>query len=255
MMGSSYWVSADWGSRVETPTALAERFLGTIDTLRGLNPLLDRWSWGDRQELWETECESGSYPLDIIRPRMAHAIERNMGNGGDGDAPDPYYGYALLSQTESTPPGSRVHLHGSAGARPTGGSGVTAWTNRMDFDVDAEPDGSLMTFAFWRSVVLLLAETWEATWVEASPNDIRTAWSGRTFRCAWMSYVSPRFAPLVTTPDDAIVERRPNGGLFMAATTDIFKTANPHHMAAARAIEAALQPLNRLKFPIDEPYR
>ena len=72
---------------------------------------------------------------------------------------------------------------------------------------------------------------------------------------AWMSYVSPRFAPLMTLLPSAIVERRPNGGLFLAATRDIFEMANPTHMAVALEIEAALQPLNRIPNPNDAPYR
>ena len=256
MIDRSYWIEAEWGSRVETPAAIAERFLRTIDGLRTINPILDDWSWGDYYELRDTEHESGVYPLDALRPRMAEAVARNMGNAGrDGPDPDSRYGYMLMSQTERTAPGTRVSLGGSAGERPSGGSGVTAFTNRMSFEVGPKPDQSLLTYPLWRSVLLLLAETWEASWVRASPGDISTAWLGGYFKCAWMSYLSPRLAPLVTPPAGIIVERRPNGGLFMAATTDTFRTADPQHLAAARAIEAALRPMNGLAYPIDDPYR
>jgi hypothetical protein len=70
-----------------------------------------------------------------------------------------------------------------------------------------------------------------------------------------MNYVSPRFARLITPPPAGIVAVRPNGGLFLAATKETFDTRNPAHMAAARAIEAALQPLNSIPYPIDDPYR
>ena len=213
---------------------------------------------GDYYELRETEHESGVYPLDVLRPRMADAVARNMGNAGrDGPDPDPYHGYWLMSQTERTAPGSRVSLGGSTGARPTGGSWVTAFTNSVDIEVGPEPDPSLLTYPLWRAVLLLLAETWEASWVRASPGDISTAWSGGGgyFNCAWMSYVSPHFAPLVVPPLGIVAERRPNGGLFMAATTEMFRTADPRHLAAARAIEGALAAMKRLPYPIDDPYR
>ena len=258
MLDRSYWVEAEWGSRVETPAAIAERFLRTIDGLRAINPILDDWSWGDFYELRETEHESGVYPLEVLRPRMAKAVARNMGNGGEDDPdPHPHHGYWLMSQTERTAPGSRVSLGGSAGERPSGGSGVTAFTNRMRSEVGPKPDPSLTTYPLWRAVLLLLAETWEASWTRASPGDINAAWSGAGgyFKCAWMSYVSPRFAPLVAPPAGVVAERRPNGGLFMAATADTFRTADPQHLAAARAIEAALAPMNRLAYPVDDPYR
>ena len=133
---------------------------------------------------------------------------------------------------------------------------MTPFTNRMEFDVGHEPDPSLLRYDLWRAVLLLLAETWEATWVEAAPADMSEHWgTTRAFRAAWMSYVSPRFAHLVTPPAGIVAERRPDGGLFMAATTEMFRTADPRHLAAARAMETALAPLNRLDYPIDEPYR
>ena len=255
----SYWMQADWGSREETPTALAARFLRTIDALRGLNPLLDVWSWGDYHEIGETEGKGGAYPLDEIRPHMAAAVARNMGDfGEDGPDPHPDCGYVLMSQADRTAPGSLVSLSGSAGARPEGkpGLSVVPFTNRMSFKVGPEPDPSLTTYAFWRAALLLLAETWEATWVEAAPDDMSEHWgTNRAFRATWMCTVSPRFAPLVTPPFGIIAEHRPDGGLFMAATDEMFRTADPRHLAAARAIETALQPLNRLDYPIDEAYR
>jgi Immunity protein 52 len=43
-----------------------------------------------------------------------------------------------------------------------------------------------------------------------------------------------------------LVEHLPNGGLLMSATTETFDVENPAHMAAARAIGAAIAPLNDL---------
>ena len=103
---------------------------------------------------------------------------------------------------------------------------------------------------------MLLAETWEATWVRAAPADMSEHWgTTRAFRAACMSYVSPRLARLVTPPAGVVAERRLNGGLFMAAVPAMFRTADPRHFAAARAMEAALATLNRLACPIDDPYR
>ena len=250
----SYWMEAQWGARVETPAALADRFLRTIDAISSLHPLLDTWTWGDSQEVWETEGQGGTYPFAEIRPNIVHAIEKNVCNGGEG-VPDPFYGYLMMTQTDRTPEGSSIGLAVSASKGVNGGSTVSAFCNNYaTLDIGPDPDPSLITFALWRSLLLILCETWEATWAEASPEGIRSEWRGIPVRCAWMNYVSPRFAPLITPPPAAIVEHRPNGGLFLAATDEPFQMANPSHLAVAREIEAALQPLNQIAWPIDDPY-
>ena len=66
-----------------------------------------------------------------------------------------------------------------------------------------------------------------------------------------MSYVAPRFAPLITPPPSAIVERTAQGGLLMAATAETFRVDNPAHLAAARDILNALAPFEALPWPPD----
>lgn len=66
------------------------------------------------------------------------------------------------------------------------------------------------------------------------------------YRLGWISYVGPRFAPLITPPATAIVERQSDGGLLMAATDETFVTSNPAHLAVANDILAAVAPLNAL---------
>jgi hypothetical protein len=61
-----------------------------------------------------------------------------------------------------------------------------------------------------------------------------------------MSYIKPDWAPLITPPSTATVERRPNGGLYMAATEETFRTQNLEHLAVAQDIVAALAPLEAM---------
>ena len=42
-----------------------------------------------------------------------------------------------------------------------------------------------------------------------------------------MSYAAPRFAPVITPPPSAIVERTAQGGLLMAATEETFSVITP----------------------------
>ena len=68
---------------------------------------------------------------------------------------------------------------------------------------------------------------------------------------AWMSYVAPRFAPLITPPPSVIVERTAEGGLLMAATAETFRVDEPAHLAAARDILKALAPFEAPPWPPD----
>jgi hypothetical protein len=73
----------------------------------------------------------------------------------------------------------------------------------------------------------------------------------RHLRIAWMSYVAPRFAPLITPPPSSIHERTAQGGLLMSATQDTFRVDNPAHLAAAQDILKALAPFETLPWPPD----
>jgi hypothetical protein len=68
---------------------------------------------------------------------------------------------------------------------------------------------------------------------------------------AWMSYVSPRFAPLIAPPPSAIVERTARGGLLMAATEKTFRVDNLAHLAVAGDILKSLAPFEALPWPPD----
>ena len=259
---ASYRVFARWGSRPEVPAELAQRFLETVDALHPLHPLFGRWTWSDRQELFEDEDENegqpeqGRYELTQVREHLAHAMWRNMNVTEEGQ-PDPDDGYGFVAIAgDAAQPRCAVGLNGSVGKSPDkGGSTIFPWMNDVKFDLGPDPDPALTTYAFWRQALLIVAETWEASWAEAAPDDMCYHWSNRTFHAAWMCCLSPRLAREVVPPAGVIVEHRPNGGLFMAATDGTFRLDDPAHMARARIIEAALRPLDQRPFPIDDPYR
>ena len=117
-------------------------------------------------------------------------------------------------------------------------------------------NAAFITTPIFTSALLAIARAWDATWCAAYPWDIIPLWpkSGPGqphFRMAWITYLSPRFAPMVTPPRSAIVDRTAEGGLVMTATEDRFDVANPAHLAVARDIDAAIAPINALPWPPD----
>ena len=171
--------------------------------------------------------------------RVLAATERHV----DGHlVPDAGVRLTNYTDTDQLPRYCDIFMRG-------GSSGPYSLRNCASFGTShfAVPEPHLVGFGVFRQVVLALAEVFEATQAYACPADLRDLWTkGRTddLPLAWISYVAPRFAQLVTPPPGVVVERRPDGGLLMAATTDTFATADPAHLAAARAIYAALTPFN-----------
>lgn len=89
---------------------------------------------------------------------------------------------------------------------------------------------------------------WKPVYGEVYPRALRQFFRDEksVFHEAWMHYLSGPLAQRIEPPRDILVERLPDGGILMSATTDAFDVDNPTHLAGARAIEAAIRPLNSL---------
>jgi hypothetical protein len=238
---SQYTINGFWGPRRETPEALAAKFDRLIDRLAGIDPIFGNWIWSGRQ--------AKSIAFATIRPnlvkRIASAVARD-----DYGGPDPDLGYLFGTYNSPTTTPRSMSVAVRAGCRIK--ASYYSNTARIQTGWHIEPDPAIVTYPIFKAALLALCECFEITFCGANPDDLTVLWpSEQKFRLSWMSYVSPRFAPLITPPKTAIVEYRPNGGLFMAATDETFITANPQHLAVARDIEAAVAPLNALPWPPD----
>jgi hypothetical protein len=237
---SQYTIHAFWDARLEAPEALAIRFNRLIDRLSSIDAVFGNWYWCAN---WRTVA------FEPLRSSLAKEIAAAVSRNEWGD-PEPIYGYHLLvcNSLEDTPRSISVSISGGSPHAGVGYSNYavieTAW--RMS------PDPAIVAYPVIRAALLALAETFEVTFSTAYPADL---WdlpgTNQFFRIGWITYVSPRFAPLINPPPTAIVERRPNGGLLMSATDETFVTANPRHLAIARDIETAVAPLNALPWPPD----
>jgi hypothetical protein len=235
MISSQYKIFAFWGSRPETPEALAARFTRLIDQLTPLHPAFGDWTWVSR---------NGPASFESWRPNLTQAVAENVARSDWGN-PQPNEGYTtsvVNNIGEATPHSIGVMvLGGSQYERRCANSAEisTGWR--------VEPEPSIVTYAVFKPALLALAETYDVDWCAACPQDLIDLWPrDKTFCMPWMCYIKPAWAPLITPPKTAIVEHRPNGALFMSATDETFVTANPAHLAVARDIEAALAPLNAL---------
>ena len=236
---NTYRVRAMWQARVETPAAIASRFK-TFLTLS--QPALPP----DRR--WYGQAKTGA-PVDIDLARDPDRIAGIVAERYDRDPeglPWPGSGCSTL-------------VFAPLDGKPFGRDDpyLDCWVggasqNSCAFKTDhfTNPDPRLLTYEGNRTMLFAIARAFEPDWCEAGPDSLvdifdMTSYKRPPMSLAWMIWLSPPLAALVTPPPPPIIaERHPDGGLFMAATRETFVSANPDHLAAARAIFAAVDPLN-----------
>jgi len=232
-----FYISSDWGPRRETPEAVANRYGRMVEALARIDPLFTPW--------WYWGVDAKGIPFEQARARLPAFIAKDV------DAyPGRRDGYWVGGGNALgfSPP--CVIISGLVGnSRPPTGLVNGVLLETMSPRVDPT-DTSMVTYDVFRSAMLAIIEAWDATWCAAYPTDLMDLWphvaeEDQHFRrLAWMTYVSPRFSPLIRPPQDIETQTVAGGGLLMVATHDRFEVANPEHMAAARAIQAALAPLD-----------
>jgi hypothetical protein len=241
-----YVIQAYWGPRRETPKQLASRFRQMIDTLAPIASAFSGWEFYGATKVWPMPSPTGDELTRLIAECVARA--------DDGD-PTPINGYSFGAATRTgTSTSLLTEVHGGCYA-----PNVPYLANTADLRTKPlnEENAALITLPIFKPALLAIAAAWEATWCAAYPWDIIPLWPDRIatgqprFNMAWITYLSPRFAPIVMPPRAAIVEHTPQGGIVMTATKDRLDVTNPAHLAVAREIDAALAPVNALPWPPD----
>jgi hypothetical protein len=261
---AGYVVSAYWGPRKETAPQIAVRCRILLDQLKAISPVLDEWTFlGHKTPPVDRDYDGpegvAAYVRDhfeavpqagLIGAGFVELVAAGVSRADDGEA-TPVGGYYVSAYTTPRIETSGVALRVHAGNQSTANyyiNSVTLTTRPL-----CAENRSLFEPAVLKAVMLAVASAWDVTWASVYPDAIRQFWPtqrGRPhFRMAWMTYLSARFAPLVTPPPAAIIERPAGGGLLMIATDERFDVANPRHIAAARDIDAAMAPVNALPWP------
>jgi hypothetical protein len=233
-----YLIQAYWGPRREAPAQLGQRSWKMLQTISVLSPAFSGWKFSGK--FWPLPAGPGDELTRLIADCVAKA--------DDGD-PTPIYSYGFGANAESHPK-AIISLHIDAGSYVPNPQ-YFANTAELRTQPLNEHNAALVTYPIFKAALIAIAEAWDATWCGAYPSDIIPLWpdliaAGRpAFEMAWITYLSPRFAPMVTPPRSAIVEHTLQGGIIMTATEERFDVTNPAHLAAAREIEAALAPGQR----------
>jgi len=226
-----YKIYASWGPREESPEVIAARYLACTDRLKQIHPAYDDWIF---------DFNGKPKKFDALRGTLAAAVAANVDRAESGK-PTPIYGYwATVTNTMRKVHPRSLSLWVNAGAwLPSAyfcNSALIKTATRI------VPEPSIIAYPAFKAALLALVESFDATYCSAYPQQIMDFWDpARHLRIGWMSYVAPRFAPLITPPPSAIYERTAQGGLLMSATQDTFSPSrrSPRHPQSPRALRGA----------------
>ena len=230
-------IQAFWQPRFETAEQVAARFEASIDALREVDPLTSHWS--------HVSGTGACYDLDTYRANIIDMVVGRVARG-DFDEPQPEFGYNLIAcnapDVKTRP--ERLWLRGNVG-------GTHASDLQIHTSIDTEASPDIITYKIFGGALKAVMAAFEPDWVSARPSDLTGLADERRggpiqMPISWMIMMTPERAKLITPPPSVIAETSSDGSLFMAATDQTFVTSNPAHMAAARAMEAVVDPLNSI---------
>ncbi|QGM45471.1 Imm52 family immunity protein [Methylocystis heyeri] len=234
-----FFIGADWEARAETPDNLAARFLRMIDALKEIDPVFSLWTCGARRP----------EKLEEVRDRYAAEVAAGVARDEWTNKPCPEEGYSFGAFTRNTPKARSFSVLCRTGSqlRNVFGNRVTLST---EADIPSRPDENVVSYRIFRAALLAIVDAWDPVHARAMSHPlVRTYGGGIFFGPAWMKYLCPWLAEMITPPSTVLAERLPNGGLLMTATTETFDVDNPAHMAAAKDMAKAMAPLDRLPWP------
>ena len=231
-----YDIQSAWKSPAQSAETVGRRFLGTLDALTQIDPIL-----GD----WGTKLDDSNLgqPIDAVRPNITDFVEKNAGLDDD-DEPDPIYGgYWLFAANQfgrgplNRPDRIRFDLC-------TGSARI----NHYNLEVGSQsmpPPPSILSYSLFRSALLALIKIWPAPWANmrvspwgedppSLPDGSAFPYSG--FQMPWFSYLCAERAAKVTVSPAILTERTPDGGLLMIAAETRLDPDNPQHLIRSKML-------------------
>jgi len=224
-MSDNFSIFVSWPPRAESVDRVWSRLTESVEALEPINP--DCRDWKIRDAATELKDKWGA---ELAREPEARPIQTPVGfmiYAGTDDA-SPSDGPCLVASNCV-----RVSLPGMYGAIYRTAPGDSS-------------DPAKISYPVFRAIMLELVPIWDATYALAHTTNLSalSARKAAVFDLSWITYLSPTLAKKVAAPPDVPTETTPVGGLFLAATTDLFDANNPQHVENARAILAAVAPIN-----------
>jgi hypothetical protein len=221
-MGKSRFVIyTNWDPEADSAAVHAERVRESLTEFGLISPALRSWGILDFDDGTSVPVENAERPFSQIVSR----------------------GLVAVHGSEYSQPRIRFNVNG-AGRRSF--RGVCAAIFEAEFD--DRPDPAIVAYPVLKAMMIALAPIWNATYAQVYTNAIQSYWDDppRIFELSWMTYLSDTFAEMIVIPESVFVEQVPGEGVVLSAADGDFDVANAKHMAAARDLRDALNPLARL---------
>ena len=229
MIASDYdhSILSGWPGRAETPEAIGEKFLATLDDFRTIDPALADWVVAYYPTLVRLRLED-------VRAIIADLVEVNVRKNWDPDdeeklVPFPAFGYSMLASSRAAQSPKSLTLNLNAGA--TIDSMNEALVEGM---FPGAVDASLVTYPTYKALLLTIVKYWRPTWACAfayvlEPMRHRPIPPNSRFSAPWLAYVSAEVAAGFEPPNGIVSERAPDGGLLLIATEERLDPTRPDH--------------------------
>jgi hypothetical protein len=244
MTGEVNHVEAYWRPRGETAQDCAVRLNRMLEGLAKAHPAFSHWN---KQAYSRAAANKPAWAMPPNVDELARVFEKGLVHKDIPRIPWPEMGYRVSAWNGRDPPyGASLSVWpGSYGA-------ARSLPNRVDLSLKrACPDNTdLINTAVLKPALLSVATAWEPDYAVVVPWTYWPhAFGDRGYpqlRSGWMTYLAPKYACRLMPPPIATVELVPNGGMLLLATEEQFDMHNPQHLAAAEAIQAALEPLQEM---------
>jgi immunity protein 52 of polymorphic toxin system len=245
---NQFTIESRWKPREESPEELGERTLHCLDAISPLHPAFRDWEFlhlsRDAEEMTEENCSEFAWPLEDARQRMTEVVVEWGVSIDDLGMPEPRQGYSVSVSNGHDEPSQLVTLSAHGG-------GLVNWTGSKRYasfetNMAEEADPAIVSYPVFKSVLMAIISCWDVEFAQVYSSDLVQLWEPILPLCnlSWMVYLSAPLTRLITVPTDVVVERLADGGLIMIAAEETFDVANPAHIARARSILNALEPLN-----------
>ena len=242
----AYSIRATRTIHLESPSAIGERLVRTLDALSQNNPsIFINW------EVMDFPAKA-SVPLAAARSRIGAIIANNVSRDDWGE-PSPFYGYSVMAHTGDVATPRRVTLWIIAGGKNPG----HVWLQTGFWRVAAEP--SVVTYPIFKAALLALVANWQLPWISAHAFRSNYAmvpvhggaglklesrpmlpqeptFPRSPFEIPWIGYLSAALSAGVKLSAEIETERTPDGGLLLITTEDRLNPDNPEHLRRARII-------------------
>jgi hypothetical protein len=221
----------------ESSNTLGTKFVNTLDALNRIDPaIFTNW------EIMDFSA-SASIPLAAARPRIGAIVEANITRGDRGE-PLPYYGFSCVAFTDNDVKSRNITLRIKAGGKDQGHIALETGGYKV------APDPSILTYPFFRAVLLAINAAWSPPWSCAQAfrldyDDVplfpgAPLFPYSRFHIPWIGYLSSQLAADIGLPPEILRENTPGGGLLMTATKDRLDPTNPEHLRRARILAETL---------------